>query len=103
MNKINTKKQGNCFYCNYPASRKVPLEGHHVFGNGNSEFMIWICNNCHRNITLGQQKGLPKICREKQKGVNTEFASLSLVLHLETLGKEYSRILKEKMIEENKK
>lgn len=93
---LNNAMEKRCFYCKYPASGSIPLEKHHVFGRANSDLCVYACLNCHKEITEGQQKGIPKATRVRNasKEQRTIQAGISLAKHLSVIGREFDRIMK---------
>jgi len=86
-----------CFYCKRTATTTAPLEKHHTFGRINSELTVAACKLCHEEITNEQQRSIPKHMREHSATPIERlfFAELSLSKHLEIMGRERARILKE--------
>jgi hypothetical protein len=90
-----------CFYCGRAATTTATLPKHHPFGRINSDLIVSTCILCHDEQTNEQQTDIPKRLREHIAPPLAQllYGELSLSKHLEVLGRERARIIKQRMQE----
>lgn len=69
--------QGYCVICGH--SDPFDLEGHHVGGKSNSDFVISLCRNCHGKVSR-KQYNWPKDWAKKNKPKKKQLACLLIGL-----------------------
>jgi hypothetical protein len=91
-----------CFICGESDSRVLILEKHHIFGKKYSKQAVWVCLNCHKKITDGQNNLPTSIRKSSSSKAVTIFAIRSIGELMNACGEELIKI-SNKLAEEWKK